>query len=381
MKNKKLLIAVLMFSILLTMMFPVSAFANEEEVGFIASGQYKFNDTITVEDIYFVKIDFTVEGFNLETQQYETMTFDTMHFDNVSTTDIPNYRLDFNYYGGSTLQNSIWAYDEEFKWDCMYEFYKEIVEAEGEELPSTFENIKGIGQTIKVPKDVTYTDEKGIAFANWFNSNVSFVYDDTGPTLPPATDDTTNTLFGDYNGETLPIIPNGVNMLSSYVFISKVSAASYGYSNDYFYILDVSNTEPTVTEHTSAYCVFQYLSGGTSLYRYIYTPNSELASKLTAEGNKASSTGWGDVNVATPSTSTTYGVDAIVWSAFTIKDANGDTFFPRPSTTLTETIQTEMLEGVLTEIVTILPIGLLCGISYLALRKALAILVTLLRRA
>lgn len=69
---------------------------------------------------------------------------------------------------------------------------------------------------------------------------------------------------------------------------------------------------------------------------------------------------------------------SLVWSNYTIYYEDGQPFFPlTPHLTLT----TGMMKGVMTEIVEILPVGLLCLIGYLGLRKGLKILVQVLRQA
>lgn len=165
MKNK-ILCLTLIVSVLCSV-FVISASAQDDYV--IEAGTYTFNDVLEYQNLEFVHLPFTVTGFNPATQSIETLTFDTLDFDDVSTTGTPYYRLDYLYYGGSTLQNMTYAYSDVYGWNELYYLYLDILEDSGEPIPEWINSLRGIGQTITVTEDTSVD----ASFYTWFINSTS----------------------------------------------------------------------------------------------------------------------------------------------------------------------------------------------------------------
>ena len=81
---------------------------------------------------------------------------------------------------------------------------------------------------------------------------------------------------------------------------------------------------------------------------------------------------WGDL---TPSPDVVFNCNENIYTE------EGELFFPQPPLSLGEIVETSQMEKVLQQIVTILPLILVVVVSFLGLRKALQMLLTLLHQA
>lgn len=137
----------------------------------IYAGTYRWNDTLT-EGRHWEKLDYYIEPqFSLQNiSEQEESIFDRLDYD--SQYDLS---LKYQYYNNSTLQYMTYAYSGSEKWDTYYSFFSSLVNPE--DYPNfDFELVRGYGQFITVQKDTVYTSESGLAFVEWFYSNVKSVY-------------------------------------------------------------------------------------------------------------------------------------------------------------------------------------------------------------
>lgn len=114
------------------------------------------------------------------------------------------------------------------------------------------------------------------------------------------------------------------------------------------------------------YCYYSSGNGG-----YVYCPgNFDI---------------WvnGSVNKTLSSTTGIPGEYSILSTNFDMLDENGEVFFQQPPDppTLAPIAETAGMSGVLEQLMMILPIGLVCLVGWIALRKALKILPQILHRA
>lgn len=320
-KTMKILTIVCTICLLFTMAVP--AFASENYV--IKAGTYRFNDVLSAPSAEFnADILFTA---NVVTDIYTgVLPFNCIRwFSNALffSSDADGTQTDYYVYIDAWLTSS---YGE------------------------------GI-QTITIPNDTEVSAE----FYEWFSANALKVADDnTGDNTPPGvpgTGVTTPTMPGIpvqekvwYNGVLLP------NIIS-------VAPENEGYS---IAIIGKDISTGTIglvfaKEFLRDYC---FEENGEKYYCWV----GESRNYALFDDE------WSLIGEQEDGYLPVYMYD-LIWCNKTIytDSTRTETFFPKAPATLGGVVTEQMMEGVLAEVLMVLPIGLTCLIGYLALRKALSI--------
>ena len=147
------------------------AWFTENTTALIEADTYKWNDILT--EYYasqFIDIPVSIQSYDLVNGNIieAVVNFDTisLHRADVAFPNEP-FRLDYNYYGGSTLQNQIHGYSTNSKWNFMHDWYLKLFTQANMEIPPELALMKGVGQIFTVTEDTFVSTE----FYDWFITN------------------------------------------------------------------------------------------------------------------------------------------------------------------------------------------------------------------